>query len=545
MRRVLPLLLFAMLFAPRARAGEVPADAATALAPQGTIAVVRLPPLDRIDALAAEFKPIVLKFVGASEREALAAATLSRAFLAEVGLEDAPEIARDRAIYVAIGEDDAFVLLLPAKAGAEFAERPVGESEVARLRNDFVCVGPKALLDAPTRASAVQMLRGDVAVHVFLAELVERHAEDVAGALGQLDAGAVPGAPAFFGPAMKRVAAVARDVMEGVDAFGYALTWTGERLEAEGRLATREGSRLRSFFGRAGAAEGSDLAGFLPRNALLTIDSSGKPNWLSSEVASAVADVLGAGAADAFEFLMGAILPAELLTGRTATSVTMEGMMSSVVAVSELKDGAKAAEALQRMNLEATNAALKKLGLPVSLAFEPAVAEHAGTKIHRMRIQLDDPGMMMMAAMLPQSYLAVEGNYLLLSQSQMGDGELRALIDLVRAGNQAGDHPHVLAMNRLLRKRNFGLTINVGALKPLAFFLAMQAPQAAAAVNALPDRLLLSTAATFEGGELRWRGDWPVKEIAAVAEAVAGSQASGPGEEEVEEEMGEDEEEIR
>ena len=47
--------------------------------------------------------------------------------------------------------------------------------------------------------------------------------------------------------------------------------------------------------------------------------------------------------------------------------------------------------------------------------------------------------------------------------------------------------------------------------------LNMFAPQVGKVVQNLPDNLTMSTAITMADGNIHWRGDWPVKEMAAFA----------------------------
>jgi len=548
MRKTLPILLALALG--RVSVAEAPAaDAAAALAPADTFLLMRLPSLERMDALGNEFKSVWLSLVPKGERDALKDTPISTLLLGEMGVPAGAPVVRNRPLYLAFGElHDDPIFFLPAEAGKEFAECDARHRAVARLREGFLCVGRKDHLDAPARGKPATLLAGDVSAHFFISELVARHKEELnkafAGAQAEL-----PPLPAMFQPLAAALIGVARDATFGVDTAGYALTWTGERLESEGLITSLEGSRVAAFLSRVAPAEANDLAAFLPKNALFVGDSSGTANWFSTEIGKLVGSTLGEGAGEVIgQLLGGAVLPPDMLTGRTASSMSLEGMAASGVGLVELKDGAKAKEALKAFDPTKANETFKKLQIPVSIVFEPSVATHGETEIHRLRIQLDDPQMAMMAQFMPQSYFAIEGSMMVLSQSALGDAELKAMIDLVRAGTKAADHPHIAAMNRLGRKRHIGLTINVGIVKQFAFFLAMQSPEAFRAVSAIPDTMLMSTAIVMEGGALHWRGDWPLKEIGQIIQTVAAGEESADEGEETEEgptTPGDDEEEVR
>jgi hypothetical protein len=79
-------------------------------------------------------------------------------------------------------------------------------------------------------------------------------------------------------------------------------------------------------------------------------------------------------------------------------------------------------------------------------------------------------------------------------------------------------------MAQLGRARHFGLTLNLATLKPflqmLPMFVPGLPPEVAQGVNAMPDELFLSTAFNFQGGDVHWRGDWPVQEVAKIVESM-------------------------
>jgi len=59
-----------------------------------------------------------------------------------------------------------------------------------------------------------------------------------------------------------------------------------------------------------------------------------------------------------------------------------------------------------------------------------------------------------------------------------------------------------------------------GRLSRLLPLAAMSSPEAAKALRAMPERFPFSTALTFGGGGLRWKGDWPLDAIAKFVQAV-------------------------
>ena len=91
-------------------------------------------------------------------------------------------------------------------------------------------------------------------------------------------------------------------------------------------------------------------------------------------------------------------------------------------------------------------------------------------------------------------------------------------------------------MAALGRTRNFGMTFNIGALKPLMMMVPMFAPglppEAMQAMNQIPDELLLSTSVSLTGGDLHWRGDWPVQEVVKIVEKFRPAKPAGGAEDE-------------
>jgi hypothetical protein len=207
------------------------------------------------------------------------------------------------------------------------------------------------------------------------------------------------------------------------------------------------------------------------------------------------------------------------------------GMMMSysMSALYELKPGVDAKAVFETFDLAKANDGLKKLGLPFGYTFEKAAAKDGETELHRFGMTSEDPMMAMQLAMM-QGCMAVENNLLFMAMSPTAEDDLKALLGKVRRGEKVADHPHLAAMARLGRGHNIGLTFNLGALKPLAMMLPMLGapPGFAQAMQNVPDVLPLSTAITFPDGNLRWRGDWPVKEVVKIAEAFQKATPEAP-----------------
>jgi hypothetical protein len=86
-------------------------------------------------------------------------------------------------------------------------------------------------------------------------------------------------------------------------------------------------------------------------------------------------------------------------------------------------------------------------------------------------------------------------------------------------------------MDRLGRKRNMGLTINFGALKPLLMMFAMAdaSGEANMYLNAMPDELLMSTAISIHEGDVHWKGDLPLKKILKMVDDIKALQGENEG----------------
>ncbi|MHC4547547.1 MAG: hypothetical protein ACYTEZ_02125 [Planctomycetota bacterium] len=546
--RTSTLLVFCLLclVPPVLRAEEEEAaprgDPVTAQVPRNSAFVLRVASLDRVDAVAKEIAPL-LKAMGMAEEAAVAQAqAISGLFFQASGL-DAATIDRSKPVYFALGGGDDPVFLFHAAAGASWeGTRELQKGHVAVLRGDaVVCTTPR-LLDAEPRGTPTEFRAdGDIVVHVYLGDLVERHKDAIEAQAAQaaMMAGAQPTLPDAVKAMILPLVSGAKDLIFAVDSLDYALTWKEGRLDSEGVLATKPRTGLRRFLQRAGApGDGSNLVGYLPTDAFLYVDSVTNADWPLKEVKTLLDAAAGEGTGQALLQLAGASSAfAEHLTGRNASSVSLGGMMmmASTRSIAELKEGADFNALMENFDAEAANAALKKLGLPLSLNVEKAVAKHGETPLHRMTISSEDPNLAMMMSMM-QTYIAAEGRHLLTVMSPTAEDDIRGLLDTVRQG-QPAEHPHAKAMARL-GPHNIGFTFNAGAIKQMLMMMVWAMPPAAQqAVQNVPNDLFFSTAVTMNGGDLHWRGDWPVQEIAKIAQAITAAQEKKEKEEEEEEDF--------
>jgi hypothetical protein len=202
----------------------------------------------------------------------------------------------------------------------------------------------------------------------------------------------------------------------------------------------------------------------------------------------------------------------------------MQGMMgSSSLGIFELKEGVDAATIFEGYDVGVGNAALKKLGAPLSFTFEKDVTKHGETPLHRMTMQSEEPALAMVTMMF-QYYFAAEGRHLFVAQGMTAETDMKSLIDSVRSGAKK-EGAHARAMARLGPERNMGITLNVGALKPMAGMFMMIDPEVAQFFAGFPDEMYTSTAISItREGNLRWKGDWPAKQILDLVNAAAKAQ---------------------
>jgi hypothetical protein len=288
-------------------------------------------------------------------------------------------------------------------------------------------------------------------------------------------------------------------------------------------VSIREGSGLRNLLKGAGDPGTTDLVGYLPKEAFITASSCMNPTFGvkelkdllekagGSEVAAALLNLASAG--NAFS---------ESLTGRSATAVNLNMMSGNMITLYELKPGTDAKKLFDNYDAAKLTESMKKIGIPIAYTFEKAIAKHGEVELHRFGMTSDHPMLGMYLSSM-QGCAAAKDNMLILAMSPTGEDDIKVMLDKVTRGEKIADHPHAAAMARLGRGYNLAFTMNIGALKPMAMMFGMVPNMPREVIQAfqnIPDVLTLSTAITFPDGNIRWRGDWPVKEVAKAAEAV-------------------------
>jgi len=508
-----------LLVAPVALA-EDHADPSTALLPARARLIVRLPSLDRLDALAGEAGPFLEMLGDELPIVRPGQAPMSDLVLRSLGLDAAAGVDRSRPMYVGIVDGDPFYVL-PGSARTLWEGETALTGELVGLAKDgHLLVAKKPLLALEARGTPVRLIAGDAAVHLGLGELIAEHRERIdaeivkwKGELPELGLGA--GFDGMVGEAINLIG----PTLDGLDALQYALTMRDGGLYSEGLLRTRDGTAMRKLLSEGGAPGDHDLVALLPRGAFVSGDGISNAQWGMDRLGAMIERHFGEGSADALVGLMGpAAVCNDQLTGRSAFSMSFTTMMPSTLTIYEVKDAAQADALLRAMDVAKINAACERLQLPVKMEFEPDAAVYGETKMHRLLTSTDMEGLQMPMFSQQQAYLAFVGDKLLMSSGVMAESDLKSLIDRVRSGDHATEHPHLAAMHRLCEKRSFGVTINFGAVKPMLAMVAMFAPEAGALVQAVPDEMPMSTAFVLDGGDIRWHGDWPLQGILQIAQ---------------------------
>ncbi|MCK6458982.1 MAG: hypothetical protein L6Q95_03715 [Planctomycetes bacterium] len=529
--RILSATLLLALLLPMARAQE--GDAATAQLPKGMPAAFKVASFDRIDAIVKEWVPM-LKALGLGEQVAPLEQMPASAFLFTLSGLNAEMVDTKKPMYIGITEDDQPVVVLHPAAGAAWeGKKELREGAFAILRGGAIVAGEPGLLDVEARgAPTVFRVEGDAVMHVYLGDIIAQHKEEIEqgateAAMGVAAQGAIPEqARAMILP----LVTAAKNGVLSLESFDYGATWTGERLETEGFVAIREGSGFRDLLKRAGAPGSAELAAYLPKEAYMTATTCVNGDWPAKEMLELLQPHGGEQLAKALLQIMtfGKSSFEAFGTGRTATAVSLSMMSAGVVSIMELKPGTDAKAVFEAFDVAKSNEALKGLGLPIGLVFEKAVAKHGETDLHRFSMVSDDPQMAMVFASM-QGFVAAGKDMICMAMSPTAEDDIKALLDKVSRGEKDPAHPHVAAMARLGRGHNVGFTINLGALKPMAMMFQMfgAPPEVGQVIQNVPDVFALSTAVTFPDGNIRWRGDWPVKEAMKIAEAAMGAGAAG------------------
>jgi hypothetical protein len=498
-------------------------DAATAQLPKDTPVSIRVTSLDRVDALVKEWVPI-LKAVGLGEQVAPLEQMPASAFLFTLSGLNAEIVDKSKPIYLGVANDEPVVILHPAAGAAWEGKKELREGAFAILRGGVVVAGEAPQIEVEARGIPTTFLvDADAVIHVYLADLIAKNRDEIEkkAAEAVMAAGAAAELPE---PTRAMILPIVTAVKNGVlslESLDYGLSWTGERLESEGFVAIREDSGLRKVLRRAGEPGSTDLVAYLPKEAFMTVTSVMNPDWPAKELKELLEKSGGGDIAAAVLQLMsfGSAFQ-EGMSGRMAGSVNMNMMSANMVMLYELKPDVDGKKLFDGFDVAKANEALKKIGFPIGYTFEKAVAKHGETEMHRFGMTSEDPMLAMQFAMM-QGYMAVDKGMLLMAMSPTGEDDLKSLLDRVARGEKVADHPHAQAMARLGRGHNIGMTLNLGALKPMAMMFGMFAPpEVVQAFQNLPDVLPLSTAITFPDGNIRWRGDWPVREVAKAAEAL-------------------------
>ena len=492
-----PLLLL-LACAGAALADEPQPDPATLHLPAEAFFVARVAAPERLDAIGRDLP--------------LAQLTEDRRPLGDLIYEDVRALAlfdRSQPIYFAIGPRTERTTLARAKADvtAEEAEARGGRL----LEGGWIRIGPAGA----EQAQPLALLPGDVSVCVPVGTLVGRHRKEIDEAvrsLGRLDEIAAQQRVPVPPEAVKFVRLLAAKVVRAIadlDDVHYALTWRNGKLESEGWIRTLERSDLRKWLEARKGTKPNGLIDLLPGRALYMVESAGTASALDGDVAALLDEAFGEGGRSLLLLSSPSSALHEHLTGQAAGAAMVHGMLAmGIRSVHEVKPGAKIAEAIAALDAAPLN---RMLGGFLELKLERAVTKSGDTPIHRVTFRCPIPEAAMLVGQLTTCF-AVEGNYLLVTQSAAAENEMRALILEVRSGERT-PHPHAKAMERLMPDRHEGLSINLGALKPMTGLAALALPEIAQALNAIPDDLWLSTALAVRDGHIHLRGDWPLKEV--------------------------------
>ncbi len=530
MRKLLTLILGLALFSPGSlRAGEP--DAVTAELPAGTHLVIHVRSIDRVDMVAKAIAPLV-KMFGPAEGAMLENVKVSDLFQKETGV-DLAIVDRAKPIYLALVNPGSKSPLVVAHPQGRFdGEKNLPEGMVAKTRGAALVVAQRADLELAGRGTPVPIVAGDVGVHVFVSHLTTKYKDQIDQGFGQvaMQAAAQGDLPDPIRKLVTEVVSASKNIVNATESIDYALTWDNGDALAEGLIRFKDDSGVRKVLRRAGKGGGSDLLGYLPTNALLTVDSRTPPDMMMNEFGAMLDRAFGEGKGKALLKLMnagGAVT--DSLTGETVASISMQGMSGSTVTLARLKPGVDPAKMFETYDIKGANEAFTQLEIPIKLKLEKNFAKHGETALHRVTFESENFQIAVLAANLT-TFICAENGVLFSVQSPTAEEDLAGLLDRFRKGEKK-ENAHMRAMAKLGPNRHMGITFNATALKDVLAMVAMFVPQAGAVANAIPDDFAFSTAMTLKDGNLHWRGNWPVKKIATVVKAVMGGVAE-PKEEE-------------
>lgn len=497
-------------------------DPATAQLPAAARIVFRLPSFDRLDRIANEVRPLLMFWAadpdGNDFRKTPPSALIRKTF----GLTADITVDREKPTYVAMVAGEPVFLLPAGPRLAWEGERALLDGRVAAVKDGVIRIATPALLKGEPRGAPVALVAGDAVVHVFLDELIAEHRKEIDGAVGEALGDMKSELPEKLHGIVAWLGNAAKETLDGVVSLDYGLTLREGRLESDGLLRVKPRSKLQAYLAGMGPPRANDLITLLPDRYLVAADAATNPMFVYRDIMALADEQFGAGTAKSLAVVLGAVgLCGDALTGRGATAVNMIGLGGfNALAVYELSDPAAAKKALRSVDLAAVKKRIGELELPFAVQYEVAAAKHGETEMHRIRVRQTGEGAgLELLGGAAQSYLAVEGKYLLMATGATARRDLEAFIDRVRQ-NERTKHSHLAAMNRLGPKRNLGFTFNLGALKPFAMMVALGEPELRPVMNAIPDKMLLSTAVWLHADGLAWRGDWPLKEIAKISQAI-------------------------
>jgi hypothetical protein len=260
-RKIVSVLALALALAGLARAQEG-VDAASAQIPKKSWICIRIASLARVDAVAKEITPL-LRQVGLDEPAAMLEQMPASALIFGQSGLDAATVDVTKPIYLGFTDDDGddpVLVFHPAAGAAWDGMKDLKQGFQAVLRGGAVVVAkPEQLAEEP-RGTPTTTRGGDIAVHVYLADLVAQNKDDIDEGFAEMamEGGADPNVPEKLRPMILPAVSAMKGAVYGAESFGYALTWKEGKLWSEGLLKTKEGSGLRAFF--AGAGEpGDDL----------------------------------------------------------------------------------------------------------------------------------------------------------------------------------------------------------------------------------------------------------------------------------------------
>jgi len=512
-------VLVGLLLAAPLLAAEDQADPVTALLPARARLIVRLPSLDRMDAIAAEMQPVLALFGDQVPFGKPGQAAVSDQVLARLGIDAGAGVDRSKAIYVGVVAKEPFYVFSGSARTVWEGQTPLVGGFVGIVKDGAILASKPALLTEAPRGTPVSLIAGDVVAHVALGELIAENRGEIDKSLAEwkteLATLTVPDAARGL---LGELLDLAGPGLDGLDAIQYAISVRDGGLYSDGLIRLKEGSGFRKLMRQGGAPGDCDLVSLMPRRAFISGDGMTNAQWGMESIRSMLDRHLGEGTSDALVGLLGpAALCNEQLTGRSAFSMSLDTMMPSTLTIYELKDAAKAEELIRGMDVDRINAALEKLEVPVRVAFELDASVYGETRLHRLSTSTDMQGIQMPMFSNQQSYVAIVGDKLLVSSGLTAESDMKSLIDRVRSGDVTREHPHLVAMHRLCEKRSFGFTINFGAIKPMFGMVAMFEPDAGPLLQAVPDEMPMSTAFVIDDGNLRWHGDWPVDGVLAIA----------------------------